>query len=107
MATERERELPHPALQAILLCEMAIREEGTRKISLIGIFGQVFGDKFPLRHDAPVAIYARMMDAEGEYPMKLELVRLEDEVTIGRAEMSVAISDRILASEVIVEIPAG
>lgn len=86
---------------------MAIREAGTNKVTLVGIFDRIFGPGFPLQHLAPVAIYARLMDAEGEYPIRIDLVRLDDEMTIGRAELTATITDRMSTHEVVVNFASG
>jgi hypothetical protein len=63
----------------MLVCDQAIREAETNKVSLVGIFDQIRGAEFPLAWARPTAVYARVTDAEGHYQMRLELVRLEDE----------------------------
>ena len=41
------------------------------------------------------------MDAEGDYPIRVELVRLEDEMTIGRLDMTAMLADRTGTHELI------
>ncbi len=38
---------PHPAIRAILVCDLLIRDERTRKVSLIGITEQIDAQRFP------------------------------------------------------------
>ena len=66
--------LPHPAYSAMLICDMAIREEGTGKVSLIGIFENVSATVFPARHPL-LCVYCKLTDAQGDYAFRLELVR--------------------------------
>ena len=66
---------PHPSLNAMLLCDLTIREHGTGKMSLIGIFENISAARFPVVHRA-LTVYAKLADAEGEYGIRLELVRL-------------------------------
>jgi hypothetical protein len=47
---------PHPVFKAMLICDQAIREEGTGKTSLIGIFEQIGARRFPVRHSS-LAVY--------------------------------------------------
>lgn len=85
----------------MLLCDQAIREAETNKVSLVGIFDQIRGAEFPLAWARPAAVYARVTDAEGHYQMRLELVRLEDEQAVGRLDGEMTIGDRMGFSELI------
>lgn len=89
----------------MLLCDRAIREVGTNKVTLVGIFDRISVAAFPTRFVSGMALYARMTDSAGDYPMKLELVRLEDELAIGKLEGMVTITDRMGSSELMVNIP--
>jgi hypothetical protein len=95
------RELPRPVLQAMLVCDQAIREAETNKVSLVGIFDQIRGAEFPLVWARPTAVYARVTDAEGHYQIRLELVRLEDEQSVGRLDVEMTAGDRMGFSELI------
>jgi len=88
-------EAPRPVLKAMLVCDRAIREQQTNKTSLVGIFDRVTSAGFPMQYIGGVSVYARLTDAEGQYQMRLELVRLEDEQTIGRSEVTAEIASRI------------
>jgi len=85
--------LPHPAYSAMLICDMAIREEGTGKVSLIGIFENVSATVFPARHPL-LCVYCKLTDAQGDYAFRLELVRGEDLVVIGGGEFRVSVPGR-------------
>jgi len=50
----------------MLICDNAIREEGTGKVSLIGIFEQVRSDTFPFGLFS-LAVYVKVTDAQGDY----------------------------------------
>lgn len=103
----RGRELPRPVLQAIVVCDQAIREVDTNKVTLVGIFDRIQSSEFPLHWARPASVYARVTDAEGEYEVRLELVRLEDEKTVGRSESRVAIGDRMASHEIIFSLNAA
>ena len=94
-------------LQAMLVCDQAIREVETNKVTLVGIFDRIFGGQFPLAWTRPTAVYARVTDAEGEYEVQLELVRLEDEQTIGRLDGRTTIGDRVASHELIFDLGTG
>ena len=95
------REFPHPVLQAMLLCDQAIRDAETNKVSLVGIFDQIRGAEFPLAWARPTAVYTRVTDAEGHYQIQLELVRLEDEASVGRVDVEMTAGDRMGFGELI------
>lgn len=103
----RRQELPRPVLQALLVCDQAIREAETNKMTLVGIFERVFGSEFPLPWNRPMAVYARVTDAEGEYDIRLELIRLADEHTIGRVDGKVAVSERVATAEIVFRLEDG
>ena len=95
------RELPRPVLQAMLVCDQAIRDAETNKVSLVGIFDQIRGAEFPLAWARPTAVYTRVTDAEGHYQIQLELVRLEDEASVGRVDVELTAGDRMGFGELI------
>jgi hypothetical protein len=91
---------PHPTLNAMLLCDLTIREHGTGKISLIGIFENISAARFPVVHRA-LSVYAKLADAEGEYTIRLELVRLEDGHVVAQGSLRAAFTDRMAPGEMV------
>ena len=104
MATQRasyaEPEPPHPVLKAILLCERIIEEAGTDKITLVGTIGRLVSPEFPFDYARGLELYVQVTDAAGEYAMRMELIRLEDERMIGGGATLRLIADRIDADDV-------
>ena len=100
----RHRELPRPVLQAMLVCDQAIPHADADKTTLVGIFNRMEIDQFPQRWSRPTTLYARVTDAEGDYAIRLELVRLEDERTVGRADSRLDIEDRMASHEMIFDL---
>ncbi len=91
---------PHPSLNALLLCDHTIREQGTGKVSLIGIFENISAARFPVVHRS-LSVYAKLGDAEGEYAIRLELVRLEDSQVVAQATLRATFPDRMTPGELI------
>ena len=85
---------PHPVLNAMLVCDMALREEGTGKVSLIGIFENINAASFPSVHPE-LSVYAKLTDADGEYVLRLELIQLEKARIIASGETTITPSDRM------------
>ena len=93
----------HPSLNAMLVCDLTIREERTGKISLIGVFENIAAPAFPTVHRA-LAVYAKLVDAEGDYDIRLELVRLDDARSVAEGRMTAKFADRMAASELIFDL---
>ena len=93
-------ERPHPSLNAMLLCDLTIREHGSGKISLIGVFENISAARFPVVHRA-LSVYAKLTDAEGDYTIRLELVRLEDSHVVAQGTLKATFADRMSPGELI------
>ena len=93
-------ERPHPSLNAMLLCDLTIREQGTGKISLIGVFENISAARFPVVHRA-LSVYAKLTDAEGDYTIRLELVRLDDSQVVANGTLRATFADRMSPGELI------
>jgi len=91
---------PVPIVNAMLIADLAIREEGTHKVSLIGIFENLRASRFPFRHPT-MALYVKMTDAQGEYDMRIELLRLDDATRVVEARTDFHVLDRMKAAELV------
>ena len=94
---------PHPSLNAMLLCDLTIREHGTGKMSLIGIFENISAARFPVVHRA-LTVYAKLADAEGEYAIRLELLRLDDSHMVAQGNLRAGFADRMTPGELTVNL---
>lgn len=61
-----------PVLIAALVCDVAVKDPTTGKISLIGIFDKVNVKSFPVKR--PVSLYAKLTEAEGQYQFQAKYV---------------------------------
>ena len=84
----------------MLLCDLTIREHGSGKISLIGVFENISASRFPVVHRA-LSVYAKLTDAEGDYTIRLELVRLEDSHVVAQGSLKATFADRMSPGELI------
>jgi hypothetical protein len=84
----------------MLLCDLTIREHGTGKISLIGVFEHISAGRFPVVHRA-LSVYAKLTDAEGDYTIRLDLVRLDDNQLIAQGTLKATFADRMSPGELI------
>jgi hypothetical protein len=87
----------------MLLCDLTIREHGTGKMSLIGIFENISAARFPVVHRA-LTVYAKLADAEGEYAIRLELLRLDDSHMVAQGTLRAAFADRMTPGELTVNL---
>jgi hypothetical protein len=94
---------PRPRFNAMLICDQTIREEGTGKISLIGIFAAIRTDRFPIVHSS-LSVYLNVGDAQGAYRLRLELLRADTLQKIGRGEANVEVIDLRLPAEFVFDL---
>lgn len=84
----------------MLLCDLTIREHGSGKISLIGVFENISASRFPVVHRT-LSVYAKLTDAEGEYTIRLELIRLDDSHVVAHGTLKATFADRMSPGELI------
>jgi hypothetical protein len=92
-----------PSVTAMVLCDQIIVEQGSGKKSLIGIFDRMMTFTLPTAV-ARMAVYVRVMDASGKYPMKLRLVKLKDETLIQEIKAEVEAKDPLAPTEVVINL---
>ena len=89
---------PIPVVLAMLICDMAIVEQGTNKKTLVGIFDNLIAQEFPVIQR--MAIYVKLTDAQGAYTFRLELVDIEKNSISGKAESGlIEIQERLQPSD--------
>ena len=66
-----------PKIDTFLIADNVIQEKGSNKWSVIGIFSQVFSNKFPCFHSS-MALYIKISDAEGEYDIRVEFTDADE-----------------------------
>lgn len=83
----------------MLVCDQAIREERTGKVSLIGIFENITTALVPTTHSS-LSVYVKLTDAEGQYDLELKLVHLDTASLIARGQGQVTAQDRMGSVEI-------
>src|SRR3989304_5663923 len=95
---------PSPVCKAILLCDQTILEQGTGKLSLIGIF-----DSFFISGDGETAgaqAFLQITDASGAYSISVEIIDLTDNEIVARSSPSeINIDSPLMRANVIIPIP--
>jgi hypothetical protein len=70
-----------PILLALVLCDTVIREAGTNKLSLIGIFNGIFSNNFPMMHPS-LSVYIAITGGHGKSACKLRMTYLETNAVV-------------------------
>lgn len=94
---------PLPTVTAMLVCDQIIPEQGTNKKSLIGIFEVMNAFAFPAIVPR-IAVYVRLLDGFGKYPVRLRLVHLKDESLVADINLEMDITDEQHAWEVVINL---
>lgn len=68
---------PLPTVLSINICDAIIRDELTKKVSLIGLFSVIRANSFPCIHPL-MHIYVALTNGHRKYKMEVRFVRLED-----------------------------
>ena len=61
---------PNPSVLAINICDSIIRDEVTKKVSLIGLFSVIRAPGFPIVHPL-MHVYVALTDGHGDYTMAI------------------------------------
>lgn len=74
----------NPILKAMLICDMTLVEEHTRKRSLIGLFDRIKAAQLPTIHPS-MSVYVQFREIEGVFDFTLELFDLTQGKAVNRA----------------------
>lgn len=86
---------PSPVVSAMVLCDVAITEQGTSKKTLVGIFQRVNASVFPAPQG--MSIYVQLTDAQGTYIFRIETVDIDRDHIIGTVTSNpIEIPDRLI-----------
>ena len=78
-----------PVLLAILVSDLILRDEATKKLSLIGLFNRITAGSFPCRHPE-MCVFVSLTDGHGTCPGQLRLVNRATENALAALEGKVA-----------------
>jgi hypothetical protein len=93
-----------PRCKAMLLCDQAIVEEGTNKISLINILANFKFSEFPGETPA-CTLFVQLVDATGPYKIAVEIHDLAGGTMVGFMHpIEVQIDDRLAAFNLLLPI---
>jgi hypothetical protein len=98
-----EKHRVKPILLALVLCDTAIREVGTNKLSLIGTFSGVSANTFPCVHQT-ITVYVALTEGLGNVPCKLRLTSLTSGDTIFEIPGQINFVDRTSVPELVFQL---
>lgn len=68
--TAKRARKPNPTVLAINICDGVIRDEATKKVSLIGLFSVIRAPGFPIVHPL-MHVYVALTNGHGDYAMTI------------------------------------
>ena len=92
--------VPCPRAQGLTLCDYVMREEGTRKLSLVGTFGALMVTGFP-SESHPFWVFVSLTDGLGEGNMELTITQLSTDEEIFAIRQAIRFPDRFADLEVL------
>lgn len=92
-----------PVLIAALVCDVAVKDPTTGKISLIGIFDKIHVKQFPAKR--PVSLYAKLTEAEGSYQFQAKYVYSNTGETLAEAKGEFTAKDKLGTVELQLQYP--
>ena len=75
------RKKPNPIILSINICDIIIRDEATKKVSLIGIFNTIHVLSFPAVHPL-LHLYIALTNGHGKYNGEIKLMDKKDKVVV-------------------------
>lgn len=81
-----------PIVLSINICDIIIRDEKTKKVSLIGLFGNINAYAFPVQHPL-MHVYIALTNGHGKYKINIQFVRVADNDIIVEMEGEIDFPD--------------
>ena len=93
-----------PLLVAALVCDAAVTDPSTQKMSLIGIFNRVRAGDFPTSR--PVSLYFKLTDAGGHYDIEIRYVQVNTSKILATAKSEFLVKDRLTSLATVLAFPS-
>jgi hypothetical protein len=91
-----------PTAVAMVICDMVVRDEQTKNVSLIGLFNAVTGPKVPLRHDR-MYVFVSLTNCHGDYECRLQC-KSPDEEVVFEATGKISLNDPLAVADLNLEL---
>ena len=96
---------PPPVVLAIVICDLIIRDELTKKLTMVGVFSTVYGLKLPVVLGGGMSVYAALTDGRGEYRNRIVVKHLESDTIVFQAEGPLAFQNPHQVVELNMKLP--
>ena len=83
---------PPPQVLSMIVCDSVIKDQFTGKLTLVGLFTNVWAPSFPAVH-SQLAVHVEMTNGHGDYECRLGLSRADTGVDIGSIQGPVTLAD--------------
>jgi hypothetical protein len=80
-SADRSAQKPTPSVLSINVCDSIIRDEFTKKVSLIGLFSTIRADSFPCTHPS-LHVYVALTNGHGKYQTDIRFLNISDDKPI-------------------------
>jgi hypothetical protein len=91
-----------PNVVAMVICDMVLRDERTKNLSLIGLFNQIHGVRLPMLHDR-MFVFLSLTDGHGRQPFLLQC-KSPDEIVIFETRGEAVFNDPLEVTDAYIEI---
>jgi len=99
---EEQTTVAGPRALAMVICDMVVRDEQTKNVSLIGLFNAVTGPRLPLRHDR-MYVFVSLTNCHGDYECRLQC-KSPDEEVIFEAIGKISLNDPLAVADLNLEL---
>jgi len=96
---------PPPVVLAIVICDLIIRDELTKKLTMVGVFSVVHGTQLPVVLPGGMHLYAALTDGRGEYDCQVNIQHLATDTTVFQAHGPLVFADPQQVVELNMKLP--
>jgi len=90
---------PKPRVHALVVCDQIIRDEQTKKLTLVGCFNRFLAQTYPSRLSR-LAVYVGMSEGHGSYSTEVRMVSASDGTVLMRGEAEIEFLRHHKAAEI-------
>jgi hypothetical protein len=90
---------PKPVLLSINICDTIIRDEITKKVSLIGLFNVIKANTFPAKHPM-LQVYVALTNGHGSYKADLRIQNVDENKIIMNLEAELTFANPLYVVEI-------
>lgn len=78
---ENNQTMPIPVVLSVNICDTSIRDERTKKVTLVGLFNVIGATTFPCTHDQ-MHVHVAMTNGHGKYKTEIRFTHRKDGTVI-------------------------